>query len=281
MSTSDASQSKVILWAFAKPARGPSYSAFCQKLETFLRFTSTPYEVRETMTDKAPKGKLPYVDVQHEGKTVTIADSHFIIRYLVENGISANPDDQAGLTASQKSESRAFQAYMEEVLYSAMRYEKYCKDDNFATMMAEALEVTPLPFWLPWPLSSFVLGMFQRSAKNSLWAEGMGRHSEEEVKSLEKEGIQALEVRLSAHPYFHGEKPTTIDVTISAFLACSLGTKANPYFTSMVISSHVLRSYCRRMTAPLFPEYEELLREIDSADKDRSDATENHASGVE
>ena len=57
----------------------PNASPFCMKLETYLRMTGLPFEVRP-VTDprRAPKGKLPYID---DGGTV-LADSNLILDYL-------------------------------------------------------------------------------------------------------------------------------------------------------------------------------------------------------
>ncbi|EGN98872.1 hypothetical protein SERLA73DRAFT_181573 [Serpula lacrymans var. lacrymans S7.3] len=272
-----ASETKVILWGFGKDSKVPSPSAFCQKMETFLRFTSTPYEFRATSSSKAPKHKLPYVDIHHDGKVVTIADSHFIIRYLIENGISSDPDSEASLTSVQKAESRAFQGYLEEVVYPAIAYEKWFDDTNFATMMSEVPGVAAIP----WIIKPLVVKWVRRSVQKSLWNAGVGRHSRDEARMLENEGFGALDARLSLHPYFHGDKATLIDIMIAGLLTSTLGTKANPYFYDMVVKSPILISFCRRMSVPLFPEYEQVILDIENAEKEQGkneDAVETSSS---
>jgi glutathione S-transferase len=108
---------------------------------------------------------------------------------------------------------------------------------------------------------------FRRTVKNGLWGHGVGRHSIEEVKILQKEAAEALEARLEGRVYFHGdENPSQIDLIVVAFLANSLGTKANPYWKELVFKRPNIIAFVKRLTKSLFPEYESLLRELESAE---------------
>jgi glutathione S-transferase len=257
----------VILFGFPNPPNAPSASGYCQKVETFLRFTSTPYELRATRPGLAPKGKLPYAEIYHSSQSQSdhkpeiIPDSHFIIRHLISQGISSDPDQLAGLTAIQKADSRAWQAYIEETLYASIVYERWCIDENYATL------VTELFGSIPWPIRPAIAWFFRRTVKNGLWGHGVGRHSIEEVKILQKEAAEALEARLEGRVYFHGdENPSQIDLIVVAFLANSLGTKANPYWKELVFKRPNIIAFVKRLTKSLFPEYESLLRELESAE---------------
>lgn len=73
----------------------------------------------------------------HGGQTITVPDSHFIIQYLVEKKLIKDPDELAGLTTVQEAESRAFQAYVEEVLYLAILYDRWYVDENYAVATQE------------------------------------------------------------------------------------------------------------------------------------------------
>lgn len=258
MSTELESRPHVVLWGVAKPPNAPSSSGFCQKLETFLRFSGISYEVGETVPMKAPKGKVPFADIKHDGKTVTIPDSHFIIRYLIENGLIKDPDAAAGLT--QKGESRAWQAYIEEVLYSAIVRDRWYIDENYAVTAEEIFGS------MAWPMRPIISWYFRRKVIESIWNAGMGRHSQEEVQSLQKEAFEALEARMSGHSYFHdSERPTSIDLIVYAFLANTLATSGNPYWADMVLRNHTLLAFMKRMTTLLFPEYGVLLHRIEEA----------------
>ncbi|OAX40176.1 hypothetical protein K503DRAFT_714963 [Rhizopogon vinicolor AM-OR11-026] len=251
----------VVLWGVAKPPNAPSSSGFCQKLETFLRFSDISYELAETLPGKAPKGKVPFADIKHDGKTVSVADSHFIIGYLVENGLIEDPDTVAGLTPVQKGESRAWQAYIEEVLYHAIVRDRWYIDENYAVTSQEIFG------GMSWPVRPLLAWYLRRSVMQSIWNAGTGRHSQEEAQSLQKEAFEALEARMSGHLYFHGgERPTRIDLTVYGFLANTLATEGNPYWASMVLGSSTLLGFTKKMTTSLFPEYEKLLQRIEEAE---------------
>ncbi|KAH0832950.1 hypothetical protein J3R83DRAFT_11923 [Lanmaoa asiatica] len=250
----------VVLLGVPKKPNRPSLSGFCQKLETFLRYSKISYELRDTRPYNGPKGKVPYAEITHDGQTITIPDSHFIIQYLVEKDLIKDPDELAGLTTAQKAESRAFQGYIEEVLYPAIVYDRWCIDENYAHTAQESFGS------IPWPLRSFMSWFFRWRVTGVLYSAGVGRHSPEEVHRLQKEALDVLEAKYAEHKYFHGgELPSRIDLTVYGFLANILLAGGNPYFAGLVLKSTVLRSFVREMTSSLFPEYEDLLGKVQSS----------------
>ena len=249
----------VVLFGVPKKPDHPSASGFCQKLDTFLRYSKISYGLRDTYPHNAPKGKVPYAEITHDGRTVTIPDSHFIIQYLVENSLIKDPDELAGLTKAQRAESRAFQGYIEEVLYPAIIYDRWYIDENYAIRTEEAFsEITrPLRWLIAW--------YFRRRVTKVLYSAGVGRHSPEEVHRLQKEAFDALEAKYAEHKYLHaGELPSRIDLTVYGFLANILSSNSNPYFVDLVLESAVLKTFVKEMTTSLFPEYERLLAKVDS-----------------
>ncbi|KAF9223855.1 hypothetical protein BS17DRAFT_122560 [Gyrodon lividus] len=248
----------VLLGRVPKKPNTPSPSGFCQKLETFLRFSGVSYELRNTYPFNAPKGKVPCAEITHDGRTVTVPDSHFIIQYLVEHDLIKDPDMLAGLTTAQRAESRAFQAYVEELLYSAVVHDRWCIDENYKTTTGENYGD------MSWPVRLMMSWFFRRRITGILYSAGVGRHSGEEVQFLQKEAFEALEVKFAGHKYFHGDEcPSRIDLTVYGFLANILATEGNPYFVNMVLKSTVMRSFVKQMTTSLFPEYEDLLQKVD------------------
>ncbi|KAG8213394.1 hypothetical protein J3R82DRAFT_11893 [Butyriboletus roseoflavus] len=258
--TSSLESPHVVLLGARKEPNQPSRSGFCQKLETYLRYSKISYEHRDTYPYKGPKGKVPYAEITHDGQTVTIPDSHFIIQYLVEKELIKDPDELASLTAAQKAESRAFQAYVEEVLYYAIVYDRWCIDANYVVVEQETFG----GLW--WPMRSFMSWFFHRRVTGLLYSAGMGRHSPGEVHRLQREVLEALEVKYAGHKYFHGgELPSRIDLTVYGFLANILMTGGSPYFTALILGSKVLRPFVEEMTGSLFPEYEDLLGKVRSS----------------
>lgn len=247
----------VVLLGIPKKSNQPSSSGFCQKLETFLRYSKISYELRDTSIIKAPKGKVPYAEITHDSQSVTVPDSHFIIQYLVENGLIKDPDELAGLTKAQRAESRAFQAYVEEVMYLTIVYDRWYLDKNYAVTTQEEFGD------IPWPLRPFVAWIFRRRVTGVLYSAGIGRHSPEEVHRLQKEAFDALETKYSEHKYLHGgELPSRIDLTVYGFLANVLSVGGNPYFVDLILKSAVLKAFVGEMTTQLFPEYDQLLAKV-------------------
>jgi hypothetical protein len=254
----------VILYNFARPPKAPSKSSYCQKLEAYLKLTSTPYEQRPALPYNAPKGKLPYVEIYHpptNPKPQVVADSHFVIRYLIAEGLSADVDQLAGLTKIQKAESRAWQAYIEETLSPSMVYERWYGDKNFATFVSEEFGT------IPWLIRPAITWYVRRASKNGLWGHGIGRHSMEEVKTLQEEAVKVIEARLEGRVYFHGdEKPSEIDLILYGSLASAVATEANPQLKELILKSPIMVGFLKRLTKSLFPEYDGFLQVLESAE---------------
>jgi glutathione S-transferase len=255
----------VILFGFPNYPNAPSGACYCQKVEAFLRFTSTPYELRATSPGKAPKGKLPYAEIYHPKSTnptpEIVPDSHFIIRHLISQGISDDPDLSAGLTAVQRAESRAWQAYIEEVMYPSVVYEQWCIDKNYTTLVSEAFGK------IPSLLRPVIAWFIRRHIRSGLWGKGIGRHSVAEVETLQKEAVEALETRLEGRVYFHGdEKPSGIDLILVSFLQSGLVTEWNPHWIGLFLKSPNLVAFAKRLTKSLFPEYEVMLGKLEDAE---------------
>lgn len=268
----------ITLFGFYKDADKPSASGFCQKLETFLRASSyTSYTHVATWPNKAPKGKLPYITLvtskENDPKsatTTTIADSTFIINLLISSGITPDPD--AALSPTQKADSRAFQAWLEEFVYHTVVYSRWARPANYV----EICKGLPIP----WPFSLVIPGYIRRGILNSIKAHGVGRHTDEEMDGLMKEFLDALEIKLEAavvdvklgdtgagdggkFAWFHGtEKPTLIDITVAGFLMNALGYDSNPEYTALILAHPRVREFAKVTTKMWFPEYEGVLRVI-------------------
>lgn len=241
------------LCVFKKEHDKPSGSGYCQKLETFLRASDyRDYEVKFTTQFTAPKGKLPYINI--DGKPV--ADSHFIIRYLIREDKVRDLD--ASLSLAQKAESRAWQAYIEELIYPATVWTRVYTPVNQAALMKEACAN------VPFILRPLVTLLIPGRIKKGLRAHGVGRHTPEEVDSILEDFISNLVVRLkeTEGDFFHGSTPTIIDTIVYGFLVNALATQSNPGYTSLILESRDLREYIARGTRLWFPEYTRTLQMV-------------------
>lgn len=242
------------LYCFKKDADVPSLSGYCEKVETLFRAAGfTDYALVPTLPFSAPKGKLPYIEYIKDGKTETIADSHFIVRYLIENNIVTDLDKN--LTPAQRADSRAWQSWFEDLVYGAVGHERFFKPENFAVTKA----ALPLPWWIR-PVIAWYL---RRGILGALWSSGIGRHSVEDRHLLVSEFFEGLEARLEGVEFFHGSEPTLIDVTLFGFLSGTITGPGNPETTALVLKSKRLRQYIAVMVQKWYPEYKGLLAEVD------------------
>lgn len=184
-------------------------SAFVVKVEMYLRMAGIPYTMQRHPffeLDKAPKGKLPFID---DGDK-RIADSNFIIEYLKRT--YGDPLD-GHLSAQEKAVAHAMRRMMDENLYWVIIQLRWRLEENFKEFMDEFFDdlenkdaIAP------------VLPKIRESVVQTMWAHGMGRHSIDEVWEIGKADVTAMADLLADKPYFLGDKPTSLDATAYAFL---------------------------------------------------------------
>jgi len=247
---------EIQLCVFEKKFEEPSGSGYCQKLETFFRACEyTKYEVVHSTISKAPKGKLPFIIL--DGKQ-HIADSHFIIRHLIREGRIKDLDKEAGLTPIQRAESRAWQAYMEELVYPAAVWTRFAYPENFEILKQEVFNSVPI--LIRWIL----LPVIKSRVRKGLIGHGVGRHSREEVDSIIEDFVENLTTRLHASngDFFHGKSPSVIDCVVYGNLVNALQMKSNPTYTKLILSKEILKAYIARGTRLWFPEYTGILEMV-------------------
>ncbi len=209
-------------------------SPFCMKVELYLKMAEVDYRVVDEDVPNGPKGKLPYIsDV---GKK--IGDSSDIIEYLKET--RGDPLD-AELTSEQRAKGLALRRMLEEHTYFVMLYLRWLDPDGWPTVRKAFFSHLPLPL-------SLVLPAYLRlSMRKTLQAQGIGRHSREEVIARGQADIQALAALLGEGPYVVGESPTSFDACVYAFLANMVAPTPEMPLTAEVVAHERLVAYCARM----------------------------------
>ena len=92
------------------------WSPFVTKLEARLRFGNISYRTEPGSLSKAPRGKVPYVSIDHgDGNCETLSDSTLISQALIESGVLE--DLNGNLTATLKLQDLSLRALLEEKLY--------------------------------------------------------------------------------------------------------------------------------------------------------------------
>ncbi|MDR3469768.1 MAG: glutathione S-transferase family protein [Xanthobacteraceae bacterium] len=223
----------------------PDASPFVAKAETLLRMSKLPFERRPMSFSRAPKKKIPYI----EDDGVVLGDSTFI-RWHLEQKYAIDFD--AGLTAEQRATAWAFEKMAEDNLYWVLIDLRWMVDDNF--------DKGPRMFFnaVPAPIRPLVVAMVRRQVRKSLHYHGMGRHSRADIERLGTRSITAIADYLGEKPFFMGDRPTSVDATVFAFVSGALCPVFHSPVQQAAWSRGTLRRYVGRMTARFFPDYSQI-----------------------
>ena len=232
----------ITLFQFPRLLGVPNMSPFCLKLETWLRMAELKYDIREIIDPrKGPKGKLPYI---LDGDT-TVADSALAIDYLKK---TYNVEIDSHLSLSDQAIARGLEKMLEEHLYWALIYNRWV-DENW-TKVRDACFST-----LPALIRAFVPALAQKNMKDALDGNGMGRHSRAEIYEMANKDLKAISDFLADKPYLMGDKPSSIDATLFAFLCNIIDVPLRSPMKDYVHKSRNLMRYNDRVGKQLFPEF--------------------------
>ena len=171
----------------------PNPSAFCVKLEAYLRLAEIPYQPEYGEPKDAPKGKVPWID--DDG--FVLADSTFIIQYLKDK--YGNPVD-SWLSAEAMALGHAIKRMVEESLYFVSSYSKWADDAGFKIYSAELFA------GMPEEQLAYVPDMVRKRAIDKLYAQGISRHSTAGVYEIGCRDVSSFGILL-------GDKPSSFDAS--------------------------------------------------------------------
>lgn len=193
------------LHQFVPDPKRPDVSAFCSKVEMFLKIHELPYEGKKGNPTKAPKGKLPTL----KDGTRLVADSDIIIRYLCE---AYKIDPEPGLTPEQKALSFMIRKTMEEYYYFIMLHTRWVDPRGWS--VSHRLFFSDLPA----PLKLVVPGIVRKQVTKGLHAQGIGRHETEEISRRGREVLEQLAPFIGRSSYIFGESPSLVDCVVFPYL---------------------------------------------------------------
>lgn len=218
------------------PVHGlPTLTPFGIKVETYLRMVGLPYRTRGGDPRKNPKRKIPWIE--DDGQFVS--DSSDIIDHLkARYGDSLDRD----LSPAERAVAQATRRMVEEHLYWVGVYMRWVEDEGFA-VASEYFK----PFLPPVIGSLLIKRVIRRDITRALYAQGLGRHSREDIYRRGGEDVDALSVLLGGTPYFLGDKPTSIDATVFAFTAAVLRAPGDSPLKQRMAGHTNLVAYTERM----------------------------------
>jgi len=230
----------ITLYTFG-PAFGlPDSSPFVTKAIMLLKLSGLPYRTDTTGFNKAPKGKLPYI----EDDGTIIADTTFI-RWHIEKKYHFDFDQ--GLSSEQRGIAWAAEKLLEDNLYWTLLQLRWLDDANFARGPALYFRK------IPWPARPVIATLVRRQFRKNLHAHGMGRHTISEQQLIAEKTLESLSAILGKKDYLMGDKPCGTDATFYAFMAGVL----SPHFDTPIRTAAEkypnLYSYVERMQNIYFP----------------------------
>lgn len=225
----------IILHQYPAAFNLPSLSPFCIKVEFFLKLARLPYEVKiELNPSRGPKGKMPFI----EDKKQVIADSSFIIDHLIK---SYRLDHFTVQDPSLAAQALAFKSMIEESLYFILLYSRWVDDTGYEVIKHEFTPLFP-PF-----IGKPFLAMIRRNLKRQAFAQGLGRHTKQEVYDLGCSQLEALSAFLGERKFFFGNKLTVLDITCYAFLITILKQPIDSPFKRHLSKKTHLCEYIHRL----------------------------------
>jgi glutathione S-transferase len=220
-----------------RPWKTPNLSPFCTKLECYLRMAEIPYKAAAMQVGKAPKGKIPYVELADGTR---MGDSHLIIEHLErELAAEGKPRLDDGLGDRDRATGHLVRRTLEEAYYFAAVYGRWKPDDAYAVIREEFRRFLPAP----------VIWYVRRDIVKKLDAQGTGRHSFEEVCEFGARDLEACSEILGDKPFLLGDRPRTVDCTLYGFLESVLGFPHESPITRRAAARDNLVSYRQRIRA--------------------------------
>ena len=196
------------LFGFGKKFGLVDPSPFVSKIHAFLKIANLEYKAVASPKNlgKSPKGKLPFI---MDGET-SVGDSQEIIEYLNKK---YNLDIDSHLSAAQKASAYLYTKSLDENLYWCIVWSRWQHEATWQT-------VKPAFFkGIPFPISYIVPKIIRKKVIKSIYAQGTGRHSEQEIIEIARKTFVALSDLLADKDYFFGDKVSTFDASAYAFIS--------------------------------------------------------------
>ena len=186
----------------------PELSPFVAKARILLKMANLPHTLAKGDFQKAPKGKVPYIDDAGQ----VLGDSTFIRWHLEQKyGI----DFDKGLTPAERGIAWAFEKMADEHLYWIIVHERWTKPQNYE-------KVSKLIFAdMPALLRPVLVPVINKRARGNLKGQGIGRHNNDDVIRLASADIDAIANQLGTKPWLMGNEPCSADASVwSAIIGC-------------------------------------------------------------
>lgn len=203
----------VYLYQFPRTPQIPVVSAFCLKLESWLKLHNIKYEnVDHKMKMRSKKGLLPFVELNGE----EINDSNHIIEMLSEKFEKKMPME---LSADQKNIQHAMITMVENHFHWAVT--QWASRDINNMLKGYKMDLaTAFGTKLPAALMNFYFKhTYLRKSLKKIKAQGLSATSNEEMEAMGKEDMDVLSNMLGEKQFLFGDEPALLDLVVFGQMA--------------------------------------------------------------
>lgn len=223
------------------PARDiRSLSPFCYKAEALLALAGCDFRMEPT-TDLAalPHGKVP---VLKDGDLV-IPDSSLIQRHLERHhGLAVDET----LTGVELAMAEAFRRMTEEHLRWSMVHARWVDPAGEKMILSTALT------GVPEDMRRNVLNARRESVSRTLQAQGLGRHTPEEIYRFGCMSLDAIATFLDDKAFLMGDRPTTVDASVVGVVLNILASDIDTTLMRHAAAIPTLADYVLRFERTVF-----------------------------
>jgi len=203
-----------------------------------------PYMLVNTLDGCSVKGKFPWV--LYEGNAVD--DSSFIIEYLNRNAGVENRRGAVILHPEIRAIARAFQKLIEEELYWIVMIFRYGHKMRESYLQKLVLDT-----------SLEDVGRIREQVMWNAWAQGLARHTKEDLIAIFEDDIECISNYLGKRPYLMGRACSEVDSSLFGLLAQIMWQMSgSPLEIKLKSEFPNLCKYCDRLKGEFFPDWDEL-----------------------
>ncbi|HSH50046.1 MAG TPA: glutathione S-transferase family protein [Halomonas sp.] len=184
----------------------PNASPFCMKVETYLRYRSIPFRSVPSGPRRSPSGQIPFVV---DGER-TVTDSQAIIEHF-EARQPTHLD--ADLDAAQRATAFFVRELVEERLYWQITYMRWGDPAGWRVFKPDLMP------YLPKAMRGLGLFTIRCSLLRRMRRRGLSPDDPAAAYAQGMPMLDALSHLLADKPFFLGETPHSLDMSLHAFLA--------------------------------------------------------------
>lgn len=224
---------------FPNDDRLRTMSPFTYKAEALLAMAHLDYVKIPATPELMPQGKVPVL----RDAGALIPDSSLIQRHLeTRHGLAADRD----LDAMERAVAEAFRRMTEEHLRNVLVYMRWTDPALEEAMLTNVFSQVPEP------QRRAVFEDVRGQVAATLNAQGISRHSREDVYRFGCDDLDAIATWLGDKPFFMGERPTSVDATIVGVLYQLFSLDAETPLTRHARSIPTLPAYVIRFEHAVF-----------------------------